>query len=218
MNTIINIANRAWRKFLRFFPKHIEFSLGELMLQRKEVSHGQFAISALVMDVENYCLRGDASFYWQNVGRRIRLGNNYDSSSSNSRFREVIDSVMRNGYREDSLLEVGTDVMLHNGTHRTAICLFNKHYQVKGNAYCYQSPFFKPTASEFIDEMGFDREYVEAVMRKYNAIQEGLLDDGISYCCFSDNEQIMTELTKDDSVHVKRIHSVKADKYSVGGG
>lgn len=85
MNKVCDLPGRIYRKVLRYFPDPVDYSLGELMLLRKEVSHAQFSISALLMDVENYCEKGDTSFYYQNVGHKVRCGNDSDTTASNGK-------------------------------------------------------------------------------------------------------------------------------------
>lgn len=211
MSRISDCIGRAVRKLLRCFPRKVEFSLGELMLQRGEPSHAQFVISALLMDVENYCDKNDASFHYQNVGRGLRGFNEAEIDASNDRFRRTIDSVVQNGYREDSLLQVGRDITLHDGTHRTAICLYLNHYALKGNAYCYKSPFFYRTADEFIQFMGFPQDYVNEVLDKYHQIQDSLIGNGLVYGCFSEKDP-STYLEKMAGLHLHSCRHVRPDQ------
>ena len=188
------------------------------MLQRGEVSHAQFAISALLMDIENYCDKGDASFHYQNVGHKIRYGADSDVGASNNRFRKTIDSVMQSGYREDSLLDVGSDLTLHNGTHRTAICLYLKRYGLRGNAFRYKSPFFLKTAKEFVKRMGFPQDYVDEVLGKYRLMQDALIADGVSYCCVYGGDQLPVFLNANNGVHIHKTYRLKPVTGAVGGG
>lgn len=217
MSSMKDLTGRIWRKFLRFFPQKVDFSLGELMLQRGEVSHAQFAISALLMDVENYCDKGDTSFHYQNVGHKIRYGADSDVSASNNRFRNTIDSVIHNGYREDSLLDVGSDLTLHNGTHRTAICLYLKRYSLGGYAYRYKSPFLLSTAEEFIKRMGFPQDYVDEVYAKYCQIQQFLIADGVSYCCVAGGDKLPVILNESNGVHIHKTYRINPVMGAMGG-
>lgn len=134
------------------------------------------------------------------------------------RFRKVIDSVITKGYRKDSLMHVGRDFTLQDGTHRTAICLFIHNYQLSGNAYRYKSPFFKRSAKEFISEMNFDDDYVEAVLKKYEEIQNSLIDDGVCYNCLLDETMNPFIIEQEKGVHIKRIYQVQTDTKTIMGG
>ena len=217
MSSMNELTGRVWRKLLRFFPQKVEFSLGELMLQRGEVSHAPFAISALLMDIENYCDNGDASFHYQNVGHKIRYGADSDVSVSNNRFRKTIDSVIQNGYREDSLLDVGSDLTLHYGTHRTAICLYLKRYGLLGNAFRYKSPFFLKTAKEFVKRMGFPQDYVNEVLGIYCQMQDALIDYDVSYCCVYGGNRLPVFLNANNGVHIHKTYRLKPVTGAVGG-
>lgn len=178
---VLELPQKIIRRFLKLFPKHVQMSLGDLMLQRADVYHLQFSVSALILDIENYC-KGDKSFYYQNVSKKKYYGNEYDIQTSNKRFSDVIDSVMKDGFRSDSTIETDRHVRLIDGTHRTAIMTYFGVFFFKANIYPFSLQYYA-NADAFIEDRQFDSKYVSDVWESFGNMQQMLIQRGLCFCC-----------------------------------
>lgn len=93
------------------------------MLQREKVGHFQFSVSALLLDIQNY-INGDDSFHYQNYGKKIYYGDNYDFKKSDQRFISVIESVKTKGFDTEKRIEILPDVSLKDGNHRVSLAIW----------------------------------------------------------------------------------------------
>lgn len=67
-----------------------------------------------------------------------RLGNKDEAKRWCIRFEKLIKSFDERGYSKDSCLTIGKDLQIHDGSHRTALCLYNKIFVVPCNVIAYK--------------------------------------------------------------------------------
>lgn len=203
---VLLLPQKIIRRLLKLFPKHVEMSLGDLMLQRADVYHLQFSVSALILDIDNYC-KGDKSFYYQNVSKKKYYGSEYDIQTSNKRFSDVIDSVMKDGFRSDSTIETDKHVRLIDGTHRTAIMTYFGVFFFKAKIYPFSLQYYT-NADAFIKDRLFDSKYVSDVWESFGKMQQMLIQRGLCFCCsYYGNNDLFTPkletLIESNGGHIK---------------
>lgn len=196
-----------WRKIKRFFLQKrkaqiINISLGDIMHCREKISHLQWSIAALYLDVERYYTKGDESFFFQNVSKYMWYGQNYDHSVDDQRFKDTLDSIAKKGYKKESFLEVDCEISLQNGTHRVAILLYLHQYEVGALCFAYKWHYFKDSEA-YINKMGFDENYIKIVNESYNSIEDNMVKNGIAFTvlCDGDLEKVV-ECFNDSNIRV----------------
>ena len=65
------IYGKIIRRVMRKFPVDVKMSLGDILLQRENITHPQFAVSLLLLDIEKYLENGDASFFHKRTSQSL---------------------------------------------------------------------------------------------------------------------------------------------------
>lgn len=203
------IYGKIIRRVMRKFPVDVRMSLGDILLQRENVTHPQFAVSLLLLDIEKYLESGDASFFHKRTSQSLIRKDDVNIEEVISRFKKVIDSCVTEGFKKDSYVEIDKYATLMNGTHRTAICLYLKHYDILCKAFKYKFPYWKESADDFVRINGFDTAFVKEVYDKYEEIQETLLKDGVAFCCVTESTDLLTDIFQSRGCHIKRSYQLK---------
>ncbi|MCQ2959525.1 MAG: hypothetical protein MJ198_04970 [Bacteroidales bacterium] len=108
------------------FKKELTVAVADLMLLRDgEMYNRQFYATSRLLDAKLYYEKGDDSFPYQ-----IAVSYNYRPASYNrekrsKEFKDLLESVKKNGYDRNSQLIVDKELYLVNGTHRMALALYN---------------------------------------------------------------------------------------------
>jgi hypothetical protein len=203
------IYGKIIRRVMRKFPVDVKMSLGDILLQRENITHPQFAISLLLLDIEKYLENGDASFFHKRTSQSLIRKDEVNIDVVISRFKKVIDSCVTDGFKEDSYVEIDKYATLMNGTHRTAICLYLKHYDILCKAFNYKFPYWKESADDFVRINGFDTAFAKEVYNKYEEIQKTLLNDGVAFCCVTENIDLLSDVFQSCGCHIKRSYQLK---------
>lgn len=96
-------------------------SIGDLMLEReKGMYNRQFIVICRLLDVERYRTTHDLLFPFQN---KLTSAASDKMNDLNNKFYNLIESVDRDGYNVSSTLTVNNELLLLDGTHRTAMML-----------------------------------------------------------------------------------------------
>lgn len=161
-------------------PKRIQISLGDYMLRRDTLSHLQFGISGLCLDINRYLEKGDKSFYYQTEGKRKWYGTDYDTTDDNERFASMLDSIIINGYNPDSVIEVDHDINIINGTHRTAALLCLHKYSIGALCYPYKWKRFRD-ADHYVNFMGIESQMAKEIYAGYDTIEKELVKVGATF-------------------------------------
>jgi hypothetical protein len=164
-------------------PQRIQISLGDYMLRRDTLSHLQFGISGLCLDINRYLEKGDKSFYYQTEGKREWYGTGYDTTCDNERFASVLDSIIINGYDPDSVIEVDCDVNIINGTHRTAALLCLHKYSIGALRYPYKWQRFR-NADHYVKFMGIESQMADEIYAGYDIIEKELVKAGATFVLY----------------------------------
>lgn len=199
------VLSKVYRIIMRNFPRDVKMSLGDIMLQRDFVTHPQFAVSLLLLDIEDYLIKGDDSFSHKRFSQSHIRKDGVSIDDVVIRFKRVIDSCVADGFKEDSFLEIDKQATLMNGTHRTAICLYLMHFEINCKAYCYKFNYWKDSAVDFVEKNGFDKHFAQEVFNKYRKVQKTLIDNGVAFCCLTDNTEVLFEFLRIRGCHIQRI-------------
>lgn len=201
----INIKDRFWDHF----PKSVNLSVADYMLKRERVTQLQFGICELLLDIESYLNKGDASFYHNNYSKEL-YGENYDREASDKRFKDVIDSVKKNGYDMNSFVLTNKKIELGNGTHRTAMLLYLRQMEVKAKVFHHSDRNYFGYADETLKRLKAPKEYVDEIWSKFEDVQNLLLDIGASYNILVKTDIETSFLCDCDA---KRMHKIKPSTF-----
>lgn len=180
-------------------PQPIQLSIGDYMLLRDTLSHLQFCISSLCIDVDNYLQKGDRSFHYQTTCKQKIYGSDYDASFDNQRFIETIDSIITNGYSPNSVVELDADITLTNGTHRTAILLCINQYEIGGLRFNYRWKRFHDF-NHYVSYYDFDKKYVDDVLTKYKWIENKLVSIGSTFALYLSKDSRINDMFISDKI------------------
>ena len=187
----VSYIEHVWRKLNRRLrsrsPQLVQLSVGDYMLRREKLSHLQFSIAALCVDIERYIKNGDTSFEFQNIGKKLWYGRDYDSSADDLKFRQTLDSIISNGYDPESTIDLDRDITIQNGTHRTAILICLHKYFIRGLCYSYRWQWFDDS-EQYVKRMGFESQYVKDVYGSYEKIEKELINAGATFAMYLPGE------------------------------
>lgn len=200
--------------FYDHFPLNVEISIGDIMHKRDEMTYLQFAVSALYLDVINYCRYGDDSFFYQNELKKYFEGCNYDQDYYNKRFQDVIDSCLLNGFNKESYLFVDKEINLSNGSHRTAICLYLGIYQLKAKSYQVKNRHFK-LLKDHILLSEFPFKTLNEINDAYKGITDFLINNGVSMCAILPQELKIDGII--DMISVKKFKLKQSGEIIIAG-
>lgn len=205
------MKQKIFRRILRNNSHRINLSIGDYMLKRDSLSHMQFGIAALCLDIERYLKSGDASFYYQNVSKAHWYGKDYDTSADDLRFRETLDSIVSQGYNPDSFVELDRDITIQNGTHRTAILLCLHQYSMCGLRFAYRYRWFE-NADKYVKYMSYEPQYIADILTAYDKIEQELIDAGATFALYvpNDSSDVRCLLNDENTIRLLRKTDLSA--------
>ncbi len=174
-----------------YSAKQCEASVGDIILQRAELEHCQFLLTARKMDIEAYCSGEDKTFPYQNTVSRAIYGIDHEEELGNRQFAELIQSYKDNGYNPSSYLTVDNDCRLIDGNHRMGMNLYMGIERFNIRILKRESVNKKNLDRYF--ELGLSTSFIKRVFDESQRIQEWLINTGNTFCCL-----IQGEVAKDN--------------------
>jgi hypothetical protein len=121
--------------------------------------------------IEAYYQGDPKAFDMYHKMQRERIGSEEEASEWMSRFKKLIKSFETDGYKNNySYLTVGKDLEVHDGSHRTALCLYHNIFEADCNIIDY-SRKVEYGLDWFLDH-GFDNDEIRTIIQKYNCLVE----------------------------------------------
>lgn len=171
-----------WLKSKRdkYFSYKFECSIGDIILQRDVPSNNQLLLASRLLDVEAYIKNGDDSFFYQNTISYSAYGKNYKEGIANKKFRELIESYLKDGYHTDSYITCDKELMLMDGNHRMGLHLYEQIYHVNARMLKRKIPF--AYSSDWYYTVGLPTAFMDKIYQKYSEIQQWLIESGNTFC------------------------------------
>lgn len=184
--TLYLLKKIKWRLYVLIYGNNGYVSVGDLFYVRDKVSFIQYVLVARLMDIERYRGNQDLSFYYTNTLSRITgIDSCYDQERefvNNINFINLIQSVDKFGYNEESRVLINGDFYLANGTHRSALCLnINKH--IVPALYIGGDIFFKDSFIAQLERTCEGRKIKKTFDTKLLEIEDLLKDQHILCSC-----------------------------------
>lgn len=136
----------------------------------------RYDIIVRLLAVENYYGKND--FGWDLYRKQQAARKAEDWKNSEPRFRALIKSYNEKGYDTSSEIEIGSDLRLLDGSHRMALSLYHRHYQIA----CQVMPRCRQVyyGINWYIENGFSIEEIENIHHRYLLLKEELQ---VPYLC-----------------------------------
>lgn len=175
--------------------KRVEFSIGDVMLERTEPYNNQLLVTSRLIDIESYLNGIDMNFSHQYVISRNKYGKNFDEIRANNDFKKLIESYRKNGYNRESYLTFDKRLFLCDGNHRMGIHLYDKIEKISAKVYARKVSF--PRGCDGFYAAGLHTDFIEELFEKYNSIQRWLIENGFTFCAFLPFATDKIDLSKD---------------------
>lgn len=108
---------------------HHVYDARELFFQENDVTgFNRYDMIVRLLAIENYYGKND--FGWDLYRKQQNTRKGEDWQNAESRFRALIKSYEKNGYDESSEICIGADLRLWDGSHRMALAMYHKHYNI----------------------------------------------------------------------------------------
>lgn len=204
-----NLGERMKCKLLSFVNSkdRLDYiSLGDVFYIRDQVSFVQYILVARLLDIESYCANGDDSFFYSNSLSQCLFSSNYSSDiqeRNNRNFLNLINSVKKEGYDDNSRIRINYKFYVADGTHRAAMCyhIGKKYIPVK---YECVPVFFDYHYVEQIMSKPECRELYSVLDKKINTIQDDLVKNNFLCSC-----QIPNDISSEKLLFIKdRINAI----------
>ena len=118
---------------------HHVYDARELFFQEHDVTgSNRYDMIVRLLAIENYYGKND--FGWDLYRKQQNIRKGEDWQNAESRFRALIKSYEEKGYDENSEIQIGSDLRLWDGSHRMALAMYHKHYQIS----CQVMPASRP--------------------------------------------------------------------------
>lgn len=188
-----------WELFDSVTSHKIVASMGDIFFGMGYDTTMQNLTVSRFLDIENYYDQSDDSFYFAKAFSSKNPS--FDSKLCVRNFIKLLQSVELKGYNQKYTPIIDCHGRLWNGTHRVAVCLFYKIYDVKIKVLKRESPmnhvFSLETTSLSLSDY-------EKIRQRYNSIVLELVDNGSTYCCIGqtsdDIKNILFNEFADDSI------------------
>lgn len=128
----------------------------------------RYDIVVRLLAVENYYGKND--FGWDLYRKQQSIRKAEDWENAEARFRALIESYDKNGYDSSSEIEIGQDLRLLDGSHRVALSIYHKHFQIA----CRVMPQCRQVyySINWYIENGFSVEEIEKIRHRYMQLKE----------------------------------------------
>ncbi|MGN0350666.1 MAG: hypothetical protein ACI4ES_03360 [Roseburia sp.] len=168
--------------------KHLQLDTREIFLQEntalEKVEYKRLDIVIKYLAIEQYFGRNDYGFelYKKLQGARQKIMKGVENSYSETSlevFRDLIQSVEKNGYQEDSEIVCDNRLFLMDGAHRMALALYFGIPKMKVKVIA-KSVEILPFDLNYLRESGFTEEELSIVQRK---AEELIYKNAVSISC-----------------------------------
>lgn len=195
----------SWWKLFNTVTSHkIVASMGDLIFGMGFDTKMQNLTVSRLLDIENYYDQSDDLFYFAKAFSSKNPS--FDSELCVSNFIKLLHSVESNGYNQKYTPIIDSHGRLWNGTHRVAVCLFYKIFDVNIKVLKRESPMNNVFSLETTSLTLSDYEKIRL---RYNSILLELVDKGSTYCCIGEKiEDIKTALFDEfaDDIILLAVH------------
>lgn len=108
---------------------HHVYDARELFFQENDVTgFNRYDMIVRLLAIENYY--GKNNFGWDLYRKQQNTRKAEEWEGAESRFRALIKSYDEQGYDETSEIQLDSDLRLWDGSHRMALAIYHKHYQI----------------------------------------------------------------------------------------
>ena len=153
-------------------------SIGDILLGMSFDSKMQNLTISRLLDIENYYLLGDDSFYYLNAFSSVNP--TFDRDLANRLFMKLLDSVNINGYKQECTPIIDTNGRLWNGTHRIAVCFYHRINIVRMKLLKRISPINNIFS---LQSTNLTENDYKKIRGRYESLIEEFVDKGLTYCC-----------------------------------
>ena len=186
IKNILSCIKEACSSYQKLRSTITDVSLGDLMFPREDAMSGlQFIVAARALDVERY-YAGDKSFYYQTA---LSSADNpsYNAQHGREIFEGIIRSFEAKGYdKNPPPILVNKKIELIDGTHRIAMCLQQKTYEVRVQVTPTRANIIYP---DQIYSKQISSTDLTAIREYYPLLCRRILADGCGLCCKVEGEE-----------------------------
>lgn len=163
----------------KVFSTDITCSLGDILLQGDTLENGQLTVLSRFYDVTHFKNGVDKSFPFQNALSYITWGDRHDRETGNRNFETLIASYEKSGYKKGSRIILYKGAMIANGTHRLALNLYHRIWDVDANLMWRKMR--KHRTIEWYNEKGLDPKWNKTLEDTKNEVDTILFNEGVTF-------------------------------------
>lgn len=184
------------------FSKSVACSVGDIMLQGKELDEGQFTVVSRYYDILQYKEGKNLSFPFQNVIGYLLYGEKHREQDGNNGFMALIESYEKIGYKPDSPILLDRAASLMNGTHRVAINIWHGFWEM--SAVVVWRTIRKKRYLQWYEERGLPFEYLQILRQTHFLIIQKLISEGVALVFVTDRKSpLLDEFLKANTTYYK---------------
>ena len=120
------------------------------------------------LTIKKYFENEEDAFSLYHKMQEKRLGSGELANEWCERFKKLIESFKKDGYIQESLLTVGNDLQIHDGSHRIALCLYNGIFEVNCNLIDYKKKV--EYGIDWFVKNQFSRQEIAEILHQYHGL------------------------------------------------
>ena len=154
----------------KLFTRHEVYDARNLFLvEDKELGFNRFDMIVRLLAIENFFGKNAYGFDLYKKMQTARRSPQWVEPAV-ERFKALIESYEKNGYDDKSEIIVDKNLNLLDGSHRMALAMYYKHYQIS----CKVRPWEERICYglNLFDEYGFSNEEKEILKKRYDALKK----------------------------------------------
>jgi hypothetical protein len=174
IKTMYRICRYSYRKIIgSLLTKHIQLDTRELFYQENRNGFNRYDIIIRYLAIENYYEKNNFGFKLYEKMQDARGNKKGYGIESLVRFKELVKSYERSGYKKTSEIELNKDLCLHDGSHRMALALYNKLEKIS----CKIRPYSIPVeyGIDWFLENDFTSNEISMMQSKYMELKNQLM-------------------------------------------
>lgn len=160
--------------------ERFECGIGDILLIRDTPSHNQLLLTSRLMDVEDYLNSKDKSFPRQNAISYKAYGESHREEEGNQKFRDLIESYIKDGYHEDSFITCDKGMNLLDGNHRMGIHIHQGIEKVNVRRIHRRISFER--GGDWYYRVGLESSFMDSIYNRFYDIQKWLIESGNTFC------------------------------------
>lgn len=152
--------------------QHHTYDVRELFYQENDAEgFNRFDIIVRLLAIENYYGENDFGWDLYRKQQNIRKGS-VDYENAESRFLALIKSYEEKGYDKTSNIQIGSDLRIWDGSHRIALAMYHKQYQI----FCEVMPSIWPIyyGIKWYIENDFSLAEIAKIQKRYVKLKEDI--------------------------------------------